>query len=543
MSFLRRVLRVLFMTSPSRIFEIATLRRLPQPGLVLALLLLTPSEPLKAAGSVGLSSVRAVVRENSTVEDDPAKAGDVLGWAFAAGDFNGDGIADLATGAPYDDGVADIEQNIGAVFVQLGVAGGGLQPLASAILLDQETGLDSSFTDEHFGWALAVGHFNDDIYDDLAVGVPGNQSGGVAMGGVEIYYGSAAPGVFTTGATRAITGAAGDGFGAALAVGDFDLNGYDDLAVGVPGRSAAAGAVFVIYGDAAGLDSGGQLLEQSNPDIEDLGEANDKFGFSLAAGDFNGDHRDDLAVGVPNENGYGAVQIFFGSASGLEFVHDFLLTQDSIAGTSEPDDKFGYALAAGDFNGDGESDLAIGSPGEALGLSNEITNSGTVTIAYGYLVHYSFDLSLTQAWAQGGILGTDTAELGDRFAASLATGNFDGDAYEDLFIGHPEEDITGTNEGAFSVYMGGETGFTVARSRFFVVGRDGLPGSNQSGSNCGFAAAAGDFDGDGFDELAVGVPYHDGVAADVGMELILRGSTFADGFEDHGSTFWSVTAP
>ncbi len=127
--------------------------------------------------------------------------------------------------------------------------------------------------------------------------------------------------------------------------------------MGIPGRDAVAGAVFVIYGESGGLGTGGQLLQQSNPDIEGDGEPDDRFGWALAARDWNGDGRDDLAVGVPLENGYGAVQLFFGGESALDLVQDILWTQNSIAGTSEPGDFFGSALTTGDFDGDGYGDL------------------------------------------------------------------------------------------------------------------------------------------------------------------------------------------
>ena len=77
--------------------------------------------------------------------------------------------------------------------------------------------------------------------------------------------------------------------------------------------------------------------------------------------------------------------------------------QNSIAGTSEVDDKFGFALAAGDFDGDGRADLAIGSPGEALGLSNELTDSGAVDND-ATLTRYA-EMAIAQAEAGAHLLG------------------------------------------------------------------------------------------------------------------------------------------
>lgn len=516
-------------------------------SLLLLLVLLSGLAQPARAGSVGLSSVRGAAIGNYPLEGDLVESGEHFAAALAVGDFNGDLVDDLATGIPFDDGIADIEQDIGAVMVQLGTPGIGLGAPATSLLLSQESGLDLSFDNEHFGSALAVGDFNGDFIDDLAVGIPGNQVGGSPVGGVQVYYGSTNPGVFDGGVLLTIGGVANDAIGAALAAGDFDEDNFDDLAVGIPGQASAAGAVFVVYGSASGLMSGGQLLQQNNPDIEDVGEANDKFGFALAAGDFNANGKSDLVVGVPNENGTGAIQIFFGASSGLglDLVNDILWTQNSLAGTSEPNDKFGFALATGDFDDDGRSDLAIGSPGEALGLSNEITDSGSVAVLYGMPGGVSFDLARTQAWSQGGVIGLETAELGDRFGESLAVGDFDGDGRHDLMVGHPQEDLSGTNNGAVTVLLGGASGFSASRSRVLAAGLEGLPGIAQASSNYGQAAAAGDFNGDGKSDLAIGAPFYDATPFlfDSGLQVVLYGCTFCDGFEGLETGYWSSTTP
>lgn len=516
-------------------------------GSVSLLLLLSTGSSPAAAGSVGLSSVGAAAIANFPHEGDLVEFSERFGYALAAGDFNGDLIDDLATGIPWDDGISDIEQDIGAVLVQFGALGGGLAAPSAVLLLSQETGPDLSFDDELFGFSLAVGDFDHDLIDDLAVGVPGNRIGGIATGGVQVYYGSTGPGVFEGGTMLTIGGGASDGIGHALATGDFDEDSFDDLAVGIPGKDSGAGAVFVVYGSATGLQTGGQLLQQSNPDIEDVGEANDKFGFALAAGDFNANGKSDLVVGVPNENGSGAIQIFFGTtaANGLDLVNDTFWTQNSVAGTSEPNDKFGFALATGDFDDDGRSDLVIGSPGEALGISNELTDSGSVAVLYGVPGGVSFDLSRTQGWGQGGFIGLDVAEQGDRFGEAFAVGDFDHDGRQDLMVGHPQEDLAGANHGAATVLLGGAVGFEQARSRLLTAGVEGLPGTVQTSANYGLAGASGDFDGDYVDDLVIGVPYFDASVflPDSGMQVVLYGSAFADGFEDEGTVYWSSATP
>ncbi len=105
--------------------------------------------------------------------------------------------------------------------------------------------------------------------------------------------------------------------------------------------------------------------------------------------------------------------------------------------------------------------------------------------------------------------------------------------------------MTGTNDGALTVHMGSPNGFSQLRARFLAAGTDGLPGPVQAHSNYGFAAASGDFDGDGFADLVIGAPYSNQSAGliDTGLEVILYGGLYADGFEDAASGFWSTVVP
>jgi hypothetical protein len=491
------------------------------------------------AGSVGLSSVRGATIPNFVLADNPVESSDRFGFSFAAGDFNGDGASDLATGVPHDWlGVGGVTPN-GSVYVQLGAVGEGPSAVSPSVLLSDASG-------GHFGWALAAGDFNGDAIDDLAVGSPEGIVGfGNRYGLVRIYYGSATPEVFGEGVYVSTVGVAQEArTGFALAAGNFNGDGFDDLAIASPALNTNAGAIRIAYGGASGLAVPGTVIDQDTPGVEDTREAQDLFGYSLAAGDFDGNGGDDLAVGVVNENQVGFVQVLFSTASGIDPALDLLLSQDAVAGNGELNDQFGFALAAADFDGDGKDDLAIGSPGEALGGSNEITNTGMVVVVYGS-TSASFDLAHTQAWGQGGILGVDTAEIGDRFGAALAAGDFDADGYADLAIGQPEEDVTGTNDGALTVHMGGPNGFSQLRARFLAAGTDGLSGPIQAHSNYGFAAASGDFDGDGSADLVIGAPYHnqDGTILDSGLEVILYGGLYCDGFEDAAPGYWSSVVP
>jgi hypothetical protein len=138
----------------------------------------------------------------------------------------------------------------------------------------------------------------------------------------------------------------------------------------------------------------------------------------LAAGDFNGDTRADLAIGAPGENNFaGVVHVLYGSSpGGLTATGSQLWSQNSpgIAGGAEPDDIFGEAVAAGDFNGDTRADLAIGAPGEN-------SFAGVVHVLYGSSPG-GLTATGSQLWSQNspGIAGG--AEDFDVFGETLAAG-------------------------------------------------------------------------------------------------------------------------
>jgi hypothetical protein len=274
----------------------------------------------------------------------------------------------------------------------------------------------------------------------------------------------------------------------------------------------------------------------------------DEYGWAVAAGDFNSDGFDDLATGIPQREGKGAVLVVYGSPFSLIFGNHQFFDQGSFGELPEIGDDFGRALAVGDFNDDGYADLAMGAPGEDGALPSQ-ANSGQVIVSYGSTAGL-----LTQGapWlSEDGIWGVGS-ELQDRFGSALTSGDFDADGYDDLVVGTAGESTAfgGPGSGAATVIRGGFLGLAGRPARqllphAFPIGLIAQrPGESDEGAEYGEALATGDFDGNGFPDLAIGAPSRMLFpSASVGAVAVIYGQLFLDGFESADPYEWSVVAP
>jgi hypothetical protein len=434
------------------------------------------------------------------------------GRSLMAADFDGDGFEDMAIGAPsaVDRGFA----NAGEVIVTYGAFGAAytnVQRLSKSIV-----GLAPN-ADDFFGKALAAGDYNRDGFDDLAIGVPGDNSGAVDAGSVVVLYGSRRG--LTPVATvfqQGVGGvpnvrAAGDYFGDSLTAGDVNADGYDDLAIGVPGENylgrADSGLVHVLAGGGAGLLGGGWTFGQDT--AGGLVEPNDQFGKVLAMGRFNGDARLDIVVGVPNEDGgAGAINVLYVTGGR---PHQYF-TQGMIGvSTAVANDQLGASLAVGDFDDDGFDDVALGAPGEDTGA---IIDHGAVQVMYSNGV----GLGTARALLVLQSAFPDLLETGDQFGFSVAAGDFDGDGVDDLAIGTPFEDVgAAIDGGAVDIIFGRAGGLNFGRTVHLTQS-----GGSETGDHYGAALGVLDFDGDGRDDLAIGVPDEDVLSSDEGAVELRR---------------------
>lgn len=464
---------------------------------------------------VAVASGAAATSATSTGTLPTADAGSGRLSEAASPDFNGDGWADLAIGVEGE-GLDGSRAEGGAVSVMYGSADGLVTANNQLWSQDSPGVLGDARSLDTFGRSLGSADFDGDGYDDLAVGVPLETVGDARFAGaVNVLYGSPS-GLASTGNQLWSQDSAGvpdtadriDLFGQAVTAADFDADGYGDLAVGVVGEGSPseAGAVTIIYGSIRGLTAtGSQHLVQPI----DRPEESDEFGRSLAAGDFDADGYMDLAVGAHKETvegkiESGAVSVFHGSRDGLDRADSQFWHQASpgVVGELEHDEWFGWSVAVDDFDGDGYGDLAIAIRFDEIGGK---FHAGSVLILYGS----SDGLKATgsQLWSQGSKGVRDKPEAGDQVSA-VTTGDFDADGFADVAMGFHGEDLReGTSDaGAVAVLYGSESGLVSTRSQFWHQGMKDVSGLGETDDRFGSALGGADFDGDGFVDLAVGVP-------------------------------------
>lgn len=380
----------------------------------------------------------------------------------------------------------------------------------------------------------------------------------------------------------------GDAFGRTVVSADFDADGYADLAVASPleniGSTIDAGAVTILYGSATGvLAARSQAFDSRVGGITPA--RNGKFGWALAANDFNGDGFGDLAVGSPGQE---AVLVLKGGSTGLSSVGVRSLTQATagLPGTKAAGDSFGSSLASGDLTGDGRSDLVIGAPGDRDGHTFA---AGSVTVLRGS----SNGLTVTGARQitkeSTGVQGSSTKDAThpDRFGESLAIGFLTTDDRMDLAIGSPGSPVGVSGSvrrgaGVVHILPGSATGVTATGDRLYsqetsgiggTAGTDdrfgghldigqtrptyvgllaiqsagdqtvhvapgvsaaneetfdqsssGVPGTKESGDNFGTTLRFVGFTSAGWADLVIGVP---GENSDAGAILVLRGALLA----------------
>lgn len=409
---------------------------------------------------------------------------DNLGWAMAdIGDFDGDGVHDLAVGVPGDHSNGP---RAGAVFVYLSDGGSHSLLFPSMRVFGAESGDGAGST------VAGAGDVNGDGYDDLVIGASPNSRSHHVEGVAWLVLGTpSAPATLSlfSGADATWRGAGrGDRFGSVVAgLGDVNGDGFDDVGVGAPradGLGLDAGAVYVFYGPQTG-DRSALLADRTL-----LGAtAGDAAGSSLMRlGDVDGDLDADFAVGAPlvgSLSNDGAVYIVTAGVGTLVLT-DAAATLRGAAG-----EHAGSALAdAGDVDGDGANELWVGARAWGRGRRGAV-----------YLVNVDDAYGAVDALSNASVAQLRGVAAGDAFGVAIAGGeDVDDDGVMDLIVGAPGARGAGRSAGAAWVLSGPFSGSVDVTS-------EGQHNGSVAGVRAGSSVALmPDLNGDAFADALIGSP-------------------------------------
>jgi hypothetical protein len=438
-------------------------------------------------------------------------------------DFNGDGYADVALGDPY--GKVGSLTSAGFVSIVYGSKSGANTAKKQIISQDTSGVPGSAEKTDHFGYSLTSLDYDHDGYADLLVGSPDEDTTNGSNAGSETILWGSKSGLTGTGSqTLAEPSNAGAGhrFGFALTTGDIDGDGIVDWVDTSPGdayfwtftsggqalRAASArafrptakfrtvrgakrqlsanavsalDALLPVTGDVNGDHRTDLVVAWKNSQTD----AKFQYGFDvwtdiassnpanevltkidgLATGDFDGDGFADIAAGAADDSGraHSHLVVFKGDDS-VSMSDSTLVNQETegVPGTTALGDKFGTSLSAGDVNGDGKADLAVGVPGRTVSSK---ARAGEAIVLYGSASGLTGTGSQAVSQSTSGVAGT--AETDDAFGTGVSLLDVTGDGHADLIAGASGENSL---DGAVSVLAGGAAGVTGTGSTGFGAG-------------------------------------------------------------------------
>ena len=456
------------------------------------------------SGTINLSSF---VHQNTLGVPGDSQRGDQFGFATISTDFNQDGYSDLIIGSPSKN--ADDIEDSGGVWIFFGGEGGIYSEIGSSKFIHQGLEMIPTIPEQsdHWGFTLETGDFDLDGFGDIVISAPGKTINGKENSGeITILYGNRSRNLGQRVRTfnqsdRHIPDAAesDDRWGSALASGDFNGDGFSDLAIGSPGERwgdyTEVGAITILYGSKNGLKSEKSVrLHQSTPGVPDKNEPNDQWGSNLISGDFNNDGYEDIAIGTPNESSgdqkeTGTITILQGSSLGIttqksKFIHKGSL---NIPGNIASYDRWGSVLIAADFNKDGYVDIVAGTPDETVGLAYK---SGSLTLLNGSAIGPIGKDSFTLNQISPGINGV--SENADFWADSLAVTDLNGDGHADLVVSATTESVgTHFDTGSITFIWGSEEGINQAQSLTINQDSQNVPSENKSNDYWGRLGTTG----------------------------------------------------
>jgi len=487
-----------------------------------------------------------------------AEGNDVTGHSISgAGDVNGDGFADFVAGAVQGDGPSNSRTQSGETYIVFGKTGvfaasfdfatvAGGDGSAASVLFGAQAGDES-------GWrAAAAGDFNGDGFADIVLSAPGGSGPSntrAQAGEIYIVFGKAAGFGATTDLAAIQSGDGSAGFvmygpevsdyvgHRVSSAGDVNGDGFSDILVSVIGTDGPAnsrnysGEVYLVFGSASpGVWFDLATLDGTNGVVIYGAESEDKAGLSVkGAGDVNGDGFADVAIGADGDgpaNGrlYGGESyIVFGKAGGFSASIDLLAIQGgtgtdgfAIYGAEGLD----YAVAvsgAGDVNGDGFSDIVVGAR-SSYGPANSRISSGECCVIFGKSSGFGTSVDLADIVAGSGMDGFTIygAESGDQVGESVASaGDVNGDGLADVIVS-AQQAAGPANARMFAgecyVIFGKTSGFGAALDLASFSATDGIGyfGSPDGDLLGATLSSAGDINGDGATEVLMGAGFGNG---------------------------------
>ena len=421
-------------------------------------------------------------------------------------------------------------------------------PATPAILnladLDPTTGfrLNGENVGDNSGKAVSsVGDINNDGYDDFAIGVAPHTDGN--NGSIYVVYGKASS--FDANINLSdlkisdgfrVDGAGFDRFGKTISgVGDINGDNIDDIIIGAywaDSNDLESGSTFIIYGKDGGFEDNIDLSNRVSSDDSSIsiridGEnMRDFSGSSVSLGDVNGDGIDDIIIGaegaVPGPGPHpryvydytGATYVVFGDRNGFDSDIElsdiangnggFRLNGENVG------DRSGKAVSSADVNNDGYDDIIIG----AYGAESNGRNSGSTYVVSGKVLVNKFsngtiDLATIVASDENAGFRIN-GERGDTLGVSVASaGDINGDGYDDIIIGAYIADSNGVSDSGASYVVFGKKAGLFSSETMELSGLDGSNGFRINGESAGdlsgrSVSSAGDFNGDGYDDIIIG---------------------------------------
>jgi hypothetical protein len=376
--------------------------------------------PIRSANPDGVTLPGNATGTRTGIAGDAAHPG--FGASVAAGDINGDGLADVVAGAVRD---ATQAGRAYAFLAEFNATNPDQSGLMAPTVFGAHTLIRAEGADDRLGQAVALGDVNGDGFADVVLGANGGPQG-KAYVFLSTPYGLPAsemegtvPAVGAGAADTRIVGENASRFGTAVAAGDVNGDGFQDVLVGGPALGGNRGRVYLFYSAGIkGVPTGPVIDENNNTAGQhviggEFGAGEQRFGAAVAIGEVSGDGLAELVVGAPaSAAGAGRVYVFYpirsANPDGVTLPGNATGTSTGIFGDAA-NPAFGTSVAIGDVNGDGFADVMGGAPQSATGRA--------------YVFHSALNVRGERGINAPTVFSADTrisGEVGATFGASIA---------------------------------------------------------------------------------------------------------------------------